>query len=273
VAARVDLAGVQCEWRSASDEALEQWISSLPWCRGDGVRCIALGGSQARSHLMSWLTQRFEEVASLHGGISVRTFDVSPSRPYLRSAILSVLSLQELPDRHRVLTLLSDECSLRPYLVVAEVDGLRAGAVMDECEELVTDYWKAARPDTAMGLAFCVLSNSTVEGRSFDLRCLEPLTPATWLESTSLETWRWYLHLRIAWEVGGALEDALTWSDRLGGLQTSPPNDERFEDWLNARSRSFPPWDPMCEHSLIRVRIPVQRQNWRGAHSAVPLSE
>jgi hypothetical protein len=237
VGARIEIGGVVCEWSSPNEEALESWLSRAPWTENAGTRTIALTGLLSRTVILPWIEARIDAIASHVGGVSTRILEIRDESVRIESVLAEGVGVASDVTRQSLLASLHDECEVRPYVFV--LDGaaqLATGRLADEADGLLSDYWKTAPEGTRLGPAICIISDRLNQTGIIDLRSLEPRPPATWLDGTSSEAWKWYLHLRIAWEAGGDLELAVRWGGELRGLEIAPPNDTAFELWLDERA-------------------------------------
>lgn len=221
----VRIAGLDWSWRTDGDANFDAWVAKRPWCAAanpitvqwpaadsdpsDYVRRCAYGEDSGATNLR---VVSLENVSSLHDsladwiGIHIKT-------------------TRELANR------LSEDVAIRPTLFVARIS---ESVACESALELASDVVEFCSKNGRMSPAFTLVhgrDQSPMRGTCRFDRGWPSGLRAKCLEDS--HAWNAYLHLRVAWEVQGELDDATSFEhvESLTGVRIG--DDESFERALN----------------------------------------
>lgn len=229
MALELRLGGVPRRWHLRGDDELDAWSQGRPWLGGGAT--VSVCTAHDRGPIVEHLRR---SIWSWDLGVSeVRIVELPSEAPSFAAAVADWLGVRA-PDGMALASALGEELSIRPaaFLAIA-ADPAAASRTFEAAEELRDWVAKLDYPRAPTTVVLHPGPIGLVRGSiRADLGWPVGLVDAVLAASTEVERWRGYLHLRIACEVGGHLDDALA-CDGLGVAQLAVGDDAGCEAALN----------------------------------------
>lgn len=231
---RVPIGGHEAVWRFRDSAAFSAWLRAETWRESGGVFGVRLRSQEQAGLFISELER---ELAALRRGrVDVRVLSRRAGGPIpgLREVLSERAGLAANLKRGEWIALVAQETSAVEvlYVVDAVTDPSGVARWREEASEIVSELRKAC--DSA-AVTVLVLAKSAGVSGAFDFSIGEPLPDLGWLHQATAVAWQAYMHRRIAWETGGDLALALSWSEVLAG-QVGEGDDQGLETWLNTQA-------------------------------------
>ncbi|MBK8997362.1 MAG: hypothetical protein IPM35_16660 [Myxococcales bacterium] len=223
----VTLGGLPWRWQLKDDDAVEDWLCRRPWLANGGVAIV-----QAPDDQTATVAALERAVFSADCGFSdVRVVSLPANSEDLFRTLVSWLNTSHERPREIALALAAD-LDVRPAVFVVDARGARTNRRW--AEDAVTLCDLAAKLEVSRCPTIVVLhlrGESPLRGR-YDLHRGWPVGLArSILEDGPTNLWQSYVHLRLAWETGGVVDDSVECAAMVGEL--CPENDDLLEDTLN----------------------------------------
>jgi|JI10StandDraft_1071094.scaffolds.fasta_scaffold12221_8 hypothetical protein len=227
------LGGARRPWRLRGEHAVEAWAQGRPWLGAGGTLSLTIGGQV--DALRNWVRRTLWAWDA--GASSVRFVDMSVvDRQDLAGGLRRWLGVGRT-DLHAMAKGLGADLEHRPAVFLLSVpDAVAAAGVVDLTEEL-RDW--IVKLDFARGPAFVILIGGNIGlargSVACDLGWPHGITDDLFEDVTPEERWSLYVHLRIAYETAGRIDDALS-CDRSGVGRARCDDDAACERALNAHA-------------------------------------
>ena len=222
----VGLAGYEWEWRLAGDAEFGAWIERRPWCVAGGVAAAQWpsNGSDALEYVRRLAYGADMSVSNLR--VVALELRESPHTTLTEWLGVRTTTTRELAIK------IAEDLAYRPTLFVARIAGCTTDSFFDFGTELIETCSKldGAAP------AFVVLhgrGQAPIRGTySLDTGWPRGLGAECLRKPTDI-AWRAYMHIRVAWEVGGEIEDALVCAESGRLSELARGDEEGLERALN----------------------------------------
>lgn len=271
------LAGISRRWRLQDDDAVQSWAGARPWLGPGSTLSVVVPGAVEGVH--SWLRRT---IWAWDLGVSeVRVVELSiEQRTSFLSTVASWLGIAS-GELYPVARALGAELAIRPavFLLLAP-DATVASRTFEMAEELRDWIGKLDHRRGSTSVIVHPGRTGLVRGSlradiGWPVAIVDDLLAAP----TTEERWKLYLHLRIACEVSGRIDEAHA-CDEAGFDQLACGDDAGCEQALNRHAVRRLASMPAAEAAAWRSRsrggdwrgppLTVEGQPWKSLRSLTP---
>lgn len=261
------LLGSSLPWRFAGEPALTRWLCARPWVSRARPLIVHLDGqAQVDAFLEALRRQALGWSGGIHDDFAVSLIEEEDWKGSVVATLEALMGISaQLRERKR-LELLAKMLGRQHRLFVFALDVALAPDPFEQQASTLLDLLnKQAVPGVA-GLV--LLDASPRRGLSSSADYTQGLPQGAEEDLLRLEQHAWpaYLHLRLAWEVGGRWCGAAQLAEEMAGLGRG--DDDALEARLNrAASGRWASLDPQQREELLRY-VTLLRQGREGRKEA-----
>jgi hypothetical protein len=250
----VTLGAATWDWRLDGETALDHWLARRPW-QGPGS-VLSIQAPRTYEAFDRFLERKALAADASTSALRVARLELDRRRD-LRAELSAWMGVGATSWR-ALATALADDLLERPTLFLTAVaDDASIDATLDTALELVD---LTSKGGAERGPAILFLHHAgrvPLRGTCRHDRGWPAGIATECVERPPSDAWRAYLHVRIAWETGGILDDAYT-CDALQPAGLRPGDDEAVERMLGE----------FAQRQFVRLNEP-ERQAWR-RYAGVP---
>lgn len=241
----IALAGLSWPWMLDGERELDGWLRASPWL-GQGAT-LAVATPSDPTHCIALLRRSVHQWDA--GRSDVRIIELNIEND-VSASVTNWLGVATA-NRRVLATKLGEDLECRPAVFVILTPSALATRAADDAEDL--REWVAKLGHERGPLFFLLHDGPPLARGSMRADRGWPVGIADRVvTSPKTEAWRHYLHLRIAWEVGGDIDNAAACNDRLGEIRLG--DDATCESTLNEFARQrFRALDRERQHELRAV--------------------
>jgi hypothetical protein len=216
----VHLSGHTATWRFRDSARLDAWMTDQPWRQSGGVIVVRIAGEAQAGETATALGRAIRAADSL-GNVQVHTLDETRLEPGLKSAVAESLGVQRGDANSSWLRRVARELEVPTVFVT-----MPTGRAPLEDAAWLRDIVPGLSRNASATFVLMDLPGRPLAPDHHDLSIGEPADGLLAQLRVPLPLlWRVYLHVRIAWELGGNPILAMK-ADREHGLAELPVGED-----------------------------------------------